>query len=181
MSPHRIEVPSDTPLPAGSVILDEKDSADVSGITVKGPVADQARLISQFGVPTVIQSVFLVLLISSLWFFRSDSQAQIRLQIDANDKQDVRHRDEIVTITESQERKINAIAKQFEAAITYERDERREDRKHILGALQNLTAMTKTGNEILMKTSEEHTRAADLLAKQLSEMQRKGGGKAGAQ
>lgn len=169
--PHRLHVPESTD---SHVIAQQPGAAvaqpphvevelsptirDISGITGKGATAETARLISQFGLPTAIIAVFLVIYTGSQYFDRQDRKTEI----------------EKVTAT-------------FSKTIADRRDDEKEDRaisREIQGklwtAIRDLEHTNRESNVILSKTADVTREAnlliaktAELVAKQIDGMDKK--------
>ena len=133
---------------------------DFTGITVAGKTADTARLITQFGLPVVLVSVFLVIFVTGLWLVRADFLRQ-----DENR-------------TESHERSIKGINDTYLKIHSERREddkERQKEARETQGKLwqeiRSLNESTKEGNKSLTEAAHAITSTAAELKKLVKAME----------
>lgn len=134
---------------------------DVSGITGVGQAADTARLISQFGIPSVVLGVFIIVFLAVLWFFRVDWIAQDTARTNAHERT-------IKTIVDANTTLSN---ERREDDKERERNNRDSNSK-IWQSLREVVVATQDGNKTLEKATAIMTTNHELLAQHLSELRK---------
>lgn len=117
---------------------------DTTGITGTGRAAETARLVQQFGMPTVILSAFLAIFIGTLSVVRYDFLRQ--------DEERTQSHERIVT------KLAESFTKHFEDARSDTKDERaayRENQEKMRLEIRDLVNATKDGNDLTRKTIDE--------------------------
>ena len=138
---------------------------DVSGITGKGAAAEYARLISQFGIPSVVLGTFLAIFVGGLWFVRQDYIASDKYRTDANERSNKLQ-------IESHERVTKDLINTFQLTNKERREDAREDtaanREHQSKMWQGMRELTNATKE----NAVEVRSVAGLLSKQLEEIRK---------
>lgn len=120
------------------------ETIDTTGITGNGNVADTARLIQQFGMPTVILAVFLVIFVGTLAVVRIDFIRQDSERTDSHERT-VKHL-------------ADTFSKHFDDSRSDAKEERafnRQNQERMHLEMHDLVEQAKTSNDMFRKTFED--------------------------
>lgn len=175
--PRHIEIPSDDPIPTNGkeVVINKSGDAkpnpsfvgqavDASGAIIKGPAADGAKLIDQFGVGTALMAfvlaVFLVLLFVGIGFallIRADVLASTA---HANES----HKQEVAALIDRDKERAADMFDRHKSLVQAFK-ESRQDIKDTTDATRDLIREVKIGNAITKEGQEIMKTNSSLLEK----------------
>lgn len=142
-----------------------EDGRDVSGITGIGAMAEGARLVSQFGIPSAVLGTFLVIFVAGLWFVRRDYLAADAAKTDAHERV-------MTTQIEANDKTTARLIETFERLRKEDREDRRSDRLEVREHHSKMWRGMTENTQAVRECNATMAKTADLLGLQIGELKK---------